>query len=1310
MATFLLIFKIFCDILVLSAAREVAAGGFFKIGKVTNIFILVIICLYTAHNIRDHLREKRMGKGIYTHYKDRLIEIGGNNKCLYLKNVVRKSAYDIGRIFEGRDDKIQEFVDFLWSDQKRSITLIGKNETKEILKNLDINTKSTARINYDSEDDDEKQRAKREKRASDEIEHVMEAEVAKLKELKREIEEIEKETGRYELYVGYPFVFGCIAQGISKTLIKAPLLLFPVKIEVTDEFTVELSKNEAEKIHINPALVFSYAQAKKLNVEQLELEYDDMSKFKTVKDVVDHLREAHIRIECSSSKNIYNYHRFKQPDNRSELAVRYAAVLGRFSLSNSIYNDYSLLEKKNLTNDAINELLRTKRVKKKPLKRRHSRHTENSYIVKMLDFAQSEVVRKVDEKGNMVIYGPPGTGKSQTIVNIITDAICKQKRVLVVSQKKAALDVVYSRLGVLNEKAMYITDEGKEKQSFYDRCLSAHQKDMIESLEDVEGLQREYNELQRKIDEEEKKLETIYEVLNTKRQFGLSLLEMYSSSYVLSKSSAEYGIYLKLLENKEIMALNYKELDDALFGIKSMKLESTYYTFLQEKEKNPLIDNMLPDVDIRTLSEVKGQLEEIQKSRKGLFNTAKYPYYRQVLAYYTELEHEENLDEVVKLEAKFAGAGLLTQTKIRRELKFKFMETVNAVRAFVKEYDCLHRVLTDDGYIAVIDNVLRGNTSYIKLVYEALDNYIAQRDINSLLTSLDQNKQMILNFAYTASKSYANYITIIEKLPIIRIYHELINYEDICKDDLSKMVDYPNITSKIYKLKEAQLSVAYKLCAGKNSREYDSLYANAKNNKDYLYQISKKQKYWPIRKTMEVYSDFILSLFPCWLLSPENVSCLLPLEKNLFDIVIFDEASQVFIESTIPTIYRGKNIVVAGDAKQLRPSATFMKRYLGADPDTQEDYSVQAALEVDSLLDLAVARYESANLTYHYRSRYQELIDFSNSAFYSSGLQIAPNLSANTKKRPIERYKVDGRWVDRKNHEEAKKIVEILKNIFATRRDNESIGIITFNSDQQSCIADHIDKECRRDAAFRECIMKETHRFDGGEDTSLFIKNLENVQGDERDIIIFSIGYAKNDTGRVYTNFGSLSTDGGENRLNVAITRAKTKIIVVTSIEPEELKVEGAKNLGPKLLKQYLTYVRAVSDGQRDVVEAILTELDPTEVKSERAITSVASPEEQIAERLTKLGYTVHTKLGNRNNRISLAIFDEGKDKYLVGVELDTDAFISSDSCMERDVYKPRFLEARGWSIIRVWTRDWWLYPAKVIKSIVNMAEKNKAK
>ena len=1264
-----------------------------------------------------------MGKGIYTYYKERLIEIGGKNKCLYLKNVVRKGAYDIGKIFEGRDDKVAELIDFLWSGRKYPLTLISKSETKEIVKNLGLPARSKNAPDTFGMTPDESESAweKYKKHVTEDSAHVLENEISKIKDLRREVEELEKETGRYELYIGYPFVFGSINQGVSKTLIKAPLILFPVKIEIHDDETVEIRANTAEKIQLNRALIFAYAQAKRLDIEGLDLEFDDLSAFKNVKAIVDYLATAKIKIECTVSKQIYGYDRFKEPEAKGDLSVRYGAVMARLSLSNSIYSDYTLLEKKNLTNDAIVELLRNggkrgekmakaraKDRKRQLLRAKKSGHAKNSYIVKMLDYSQTEVVKKVDEMGNMVIYGPPGTGKSQTIVNIITDAICKNKKVLVVSQKKAALDVVYSRLGTLGEKAMYINDECKESKNFYDRCFAAHQKDEVEGLVDVSALQNEYNDLQKKVDTEEKTLEEIYSLLNDKRPFGLSLSEMYNSSYMLSKNSNEYATYQKLIEQKDIMSLSFKELSDALFAIKAENLGDMYYNFVTAKEKNPVIDSMLPDLDMRTLSEVKGVLDIAQKSRKGLFNITKYPYTRQVLANYSRLDNESGLSAVVKLECKFENPRRLLRGKREKATKQKFLETMSAISEYVKEYDCLNRVMTRDGYISVIDNILRGNTSYIKLVHEALDNYIALRDVSRLLDSLDKNMLLILNFAYSASKNYQNYFEIINKFMVLRIYHELTRYEEECKDDLAKLVDFPNITSKIYKLKEAQLSVAHRLCSGKNSYEYRNLYENASNAKDYLYQISKEQKLWPIRKTMELYSDFIVSLFPCWLLSPENVSALLPLKKNLFDIVIFDEASQVFIESTIPTIYRGKNIVVAGDSKQLRPSATFMKRYLGADPDSQDDLSVQAALEVDSLLDLAVARYDSANLTYHYRSRHEELINFSNSAFYSSHLQIAPNITQGTNIRPIERYKVDGKWIGRTNPTEAAKVVELLHDIFKTRKNSESIGIITFNSDQQSCIADAIDEAAKADTEFRNYITKEKYRLDDGEDTSLFIKNLENVQGDERDIIIFSIGYAKNEQGRIYTNFGSLSTEGGENRLNVAITRAKSKIIVVTSIEPEDLKVDDAKNSGPKLLREYLTYVRAVSEGDNEHTRAILAGLDPSESKHENELCEIPEIEDQIKERLEKASYKVHLGLGNRNSRISLAVYDEESDRYLVGVELDKDAFAASSSAMERDVYKPKFLEARGWTILRVWCRDWWLSPQKVIKSIVALADKNK--
>ena len=271
-----------------------------------------------------------------------------------------------------------------------------------------------------------------------------------------------------------------------------------------------------------------------------------------------------------------------------------------------------------------------------------------------------------------------------------------------------------------------------------------------------------------------------------------------------------------------------------------------------------------------------------------------------------------------------------------------------------------------------------------------------------------------------------------------------------------------------------------------------------------------------------------------------------------------------------------------------------------------------------------------------------------------------------------------------------------------------SIGIITFNSEQEAAIEDAIDKECQKDSAFRDAFIKEQNRIINSEDVSIFIKNLENVQGDERDIIIFSTGYARNEYGRVVAHFGPLSVEGGENRLNVAITRAKEKIFVVTSIEPEELQVEGTKNAGPKIFKKYLQNVRAVSNTKKKEVKFILDSFKPVVEKQNDS--KLNKLEEEIKIELEKLGYKVETNLGNTNYKLSLAIYDEKLDRYLLGIECDYTAFQSSDSVLERDVYRIKFLQSRGWKILRVWSRDWWLNKNKVINNITKLIEANRKK
>ena len=925
----------------------------------------------------------------------------------------------------------------------------------------------------------------------------------------------------------------------------------------------------------------------------------------------------------------------------------------------------------------------------------------------------------------MVIYGPPGTGKSQTIVNIISDSICKNKPVLVVSQKRAALSVVFNRLNTLNKKAMFLINSEKEKRLFYERCFEAHQQTINASYN--ENLQKELDLTLKQLEVEINNLNSIANCLNQKTDFGISLQDMYYNSYKIGKNSGEYLIYKALLKNNKIMALNYEELTNALSILKEKNKAELYYNFVEEKKKNPFIDYLKPDLSVHIIAEVQNKLSQLLSERQTLFDVAQYKYSRQILTYYNQVKNNKKIKPLVKLVAKFeypktdrflqishvlfplypfAKASMNKKEKLVAK---EFSKTIRAVEEYIAEYEFLSKVLTKDGYLTALDSILNGNTNTLKLILAAIDSYIEFKDTNLTLKNLNGQQKLVLNFAYKNASSYAKYKEILNKLMPIRIYHEVVKCENIYQHDLSAIVDFENIRARINSLKQRQNDLSKTIAEQSFNEEYKKLIDGSLESKDYIYQISKKQNLWPIRKTIEVYGKYLFKLFPCWLLSPENVSTILPLTRNMFDVVLFDEASQIFIENTIPSIFRGRHIVVAGDAKQLRPTTTFMKRYMGANVDDDHDYSKQAALEVESLLDLAISRFNSANITYHYRSKKQELIDFSNKAFYNGALQIAPNVVKEAHNKPIERILVNGLWNDRKNIVEAKKVVELLKQILKTRKNNETIGIITFNVEQESYIEDLIEEECCVDTSFRNLILKEQNRIENGEDVSLFVKNLENVQGDERDIIIFSIGYAKNELGKVNYTFGSLSIDGGENRLNVAITRAKNKIYVVTSIEPEELKVDSSKYPGPRLLKSYLTYVRAISDGNLEESRTILSTFGEN-LNTPTSLTTILPIEEQIASILKKLGYTVDIDLGNSNSRVSLAVYDKTSDRYLLGIETDQEALASSPSVLERDVYRNNFLKSKGWKIYRVWSRDWWHNSTQVINNIVKAIEKQKKK
>ncbi len=432
-------------------------------------------------------------------------------------------------------------------------------------------------------------------------------------------------------------------------------------------------------------------------------------------------------------------------------------------------------------------------------------------------------------------------------------------------------------------------------------------------------------------------------------------------------------------------------------------------------------------------------------------------------------------------------------------------------------------------------------------------------------------------------------------------------------------------------------------------RTYQDVETNRLGNRttyrELNHQVTKKRNIWPIRRTMEQYSEEVFKLLPCWMASPEAVSTLFPMEAGLFDLVIFDEASQCYAEYGLPAAFRGRQIVVTGDSQQLPPSDLYRVRF---EENRDEEEEVPVALEVQSLLDLAAQSLTQRQLTGHYRSSSLDLIDFSNQHFYKNSLRLLPDFKRVNDPEPGIRYlHVDGVWHNNTNPVEAGRVVDLLKELTGSTL---SVGVVTFNFYQQQLIQDMLEQE-KVDA------------------TDIFVKNIENVQGDERDVVIFSVGYAPDERGRLAMQFGTLNTSGGENRLNVAITRARQRIYMITSLWPNQLQVDQTANAGPKLLKAYLQYALDVSEGRYQPQP-------------------IASPNHR-SSRLLK------DRISQQNPayRKELPFADltyRPEEAYEALLLTDDDLYHNSTSSKEPHAYLPIILVQKNWPFRRVYSREFW--------------------
>jgi len=439
-----------------------------------------------------------------------------------------------------------------------------------------------------------------------------------------------------------------------------------------------------------------------------------------------------------------------------------------------------------------------------------------------------------------------------------------------------------------------------------------------------------------------------------------------------------------------------------------------------------------------------------------------------------------------------------------------------------------------------------------------------------------------------------------------------------------------------------------------------------------------------IRKLFDQIPTLLSRMCPCMLMSPLSVAQFIDTDADKFDLIVFDEASQMPTYEAVGAIARGKNVIIVGDPKQMPPTSFFSVNTIDEDNIEMED--------LESILDDCLAlSIPSKYLLWHYRSKHESLIAFSNSEYYDNKLMTFPspdNIESKVRIVNINGYYDKGK--SRQNRAEAQAVVdEIARRLRSEELRKKSIGVVTFSIVQQALIEDLLSD------LFIFYPELETLALEC--DEPLFIKNLENVQGDERDVILFSVGYGPDAEGRVSMNFGPLNRAGGERRLNVAVSRARYEMIIYSTLRSDMIDLNRTSSIGVAGLKRFLEYAEK---GTRSTISSVPRQLSE----------ATASIETIIADRLRSLGYTVHTDIGCSGYKIDIGIVDtENTSNYQLGIICDGKNYKRTKTARDREIVQNNVLKALGWDIYRIWTMDWWEKPDEVMATIQEAIARKKS-
>lgn len=845
------------------------------------------------------------------------------------------------------------------------------------------------------------------------------------------------------------------------------------------------------------------------------------------------------------------------------------------------------------------------------------------------DSSQIEAVVDATSGKSFLLYGPPGTGKSQTITNIIANAIYHKQQVLFVAQKRAALEVVQERL-----RQIGIAPFCFELHS--NKATKSYLINQLEQVLESDGEENRTMEFQVTAEQLFQRRTQLLRYIEAVYKPHTIQGEVYSLADCIEQYSAIDETKCSIpLESQQLRHTTDAELNAITELLREM---STIRPTFASVERHPLRHLLLRDgraVSTESvwakLQEMRQTLIDIANNQNGLRKWFCLPKLRKL---YSQLEMElhdmatTNLSTIVSYPEK--------QEQISQWL---------AHRHEMSEW-CHYSVRWNKvayfGYSQLADAMdSASNTELSSFVRRAVYRQRATDIIESDETLAMFNGQVF-------EDTIADYRRLSNEFQ--ELTKQILHWQ--LQQNVQAVLQSPSVTT------QASLTAIRR----------------------WLRQHGRGMS---IRHLFNEHGEVLRKLCPCMLMSPISVAQYLPIKSTMFNIVLFDEASQIPTSEAVGAIARGKAVVVVGDPKQMPPT-TFFQTQLSAEEDIANG-------DMESILDDCITLGMPEHyLNYHYRSRHESLIAFSNHYFYDDKLVTFP--SADNRTTHLHYRFVDGVYdysATRTNKTEAEALVqEVIQRLEDPELCRQSMGIIAFSKVQQDLIEDMLQERLAHRRDLEKRAFAETKE-------PLFVKNLENVQGDERDVILLSVGYGRDKNGKISMNFGPLNNGGGERRLNVAVTRARQEMLVFTGMHAEDIDLNRSQALGVKRLKGFLYYA------------------ERHELPAEAAAKIPTYPLHPMAYRLAAFlktkGYQVDLAVGQSDFRIDIAVQNSAQvDTYRLGILIDNRRYHRTPTMRDREIVQPKVLCGLGWNIVRIWQEDYLRYPQTVEKRLLALLEQTK--